>query len=127
MESECCLAEESWQSQQDGIRINKLEDTFCRRIFSAAPLQGQTRRSARQTTMPKAEKELKLALIRFNRKETSVQSGFITAFFTQICEDFSVASNRHLCFIYSAQFTFPSRLDDPSRFGCFIAVRLMIV
>lgn len=57
------MAEETWQSQQDGIRINKLEDTFCHRIFSAVPLQGQTWRTARQTTKPKMESELKLALL----------------------------------------------------------------
>lgn len=77
MVNECCLAGETWQRQHDGIRINKLEDTFCRRIFSAASLQGQTWRSARQIAMPKTENELKLALIRANRRETSIQCGFV--------------------------------------------------
>lgn len=66
--SECCLAEETWQSQQDGIRINKLEGTFYRRIFSAAPLQGQTWRTARQTTEPKMENKLKLVLLDWRGK-----------------------------------------------------------
>lgn len=79
MVNKCGLAEETWQSQQDGIRINKLEDTFCHRIFSAALLQGQTWRSARQTTMPKTKSMLKLVLIRFNRTEISVQSSFISS------------------------------------------------
>lgn len=77
MVNECCLAGETWHRQHDGIRINKLEDTFCRRIFSAAPLQGQTWRSARQIAMPKTENELKLALIRANGRETSIRCGFV--------------------------------------------------